>query len=371
MMQFQGRFFDGKHSSSKSCTLNYDKKSGFSLQHNEHNVALQNLSCKQTSTKLLVASESLGKYGYIAITDPADQQHILHLIPIIKKAKSIWYSHAFLAYYGIISILVGLWIFMDSLVFLFPTCIEPWLEKQARAVHFRNARIIATDSTDPTLKKIKDAFIAIDPDLQGIEIEVVKDNSINAITLPNKKVIIYSKLIESADSIEELMGVLAHEMSHVKFRHCIGAYIKLSLVDMVDKIILGGAVSGTGMAMYFLQFSQSNEAQADEGAIKYLDQLHLSTIGISNFFKKMAKKKESKYFSFNFLATHPSSHSRNLLFKDHKKTYAKSNFNKNDLKKIKRVIRNHTISKMKLHGASPMVSSITSKLALYLRTAKI
>ena len=346
-MQFQGKFFDGKNSSSKSCTLNYDEKLGFSLQDDEHTVVLQNVSWKQTSTKLLIMAETLGKYGYIVVTDQADQQHILQLLSNIKKSKSIWYSHAFLGYYGIISIPVALWIFMDSLVFLFPTSIEPWLEKNARAVHFRNVEFIASASNDATLKKIQDAFVAIDPELQGIEIEVVKEDSINAVTLPNKKVIIYSKLIESADSIEELMGVLAHEMSHVKFRHCIGSYVKLSLVDMIDKIILGGAASGTGMAMYFLQFSKANEAQADEGAIKYLDQLNLSTVGISNFFKKAVTKKESTYFSFSFLATHPSSHSRERLFQDHQKTYAKSDFTKNDLKKIKAVVKKKTISKVK------------------------
>ncbi len=346
-MQFQGRFFDGKHSSSKSCTLNYDKESGFSILYDEHTLILQKVLWKQTSTKLLIIGESLGKYGHIAITDPADQQHILHLLSNIKKAKSIWYSHAFLAYYGIISILIALWIFMDSLVFLFPTRIEPWLEKQARSIHFRQSEVIATDFSDPTLKKIKDAFIAIDPELEGIELEVVKESSINAVTLPNKKVIIFSKLIESADSIEELMGVLAHEMSHVKFRHCIAAYVKLSLVNMVDKIILGGAVSGTGMAMYFLQFSKTNEEQADEGAIKYLDQLHLSTSGISNFFKKMATTKKSSYFSFNFLATHPSSHDREYLFQGHQKRYAKSDFGKHDLKKIKAVVQKHNFKSKK------------------------
>lgn len=338
-MQFQGKFFDGKHSNGKNCILSYDKQSGFSIQYDEHVIKLQNISWKHTSTKLLIMAEGLSKYGHIIITDPVDQQHILHLVPHIKKSKSLWYSHSFILYYGIISILMALWIFMDSLVFLFPPSIEPWLEKQARTIHFRDAKIIATDSNNSTLKKIKNAFIAIDPELQGIEIEIVKDYSINAVTLPNKKVIIYSALISYVDSIEELMGILAHEMSHVKFRHCIGSYLKLSLVDMVDKIILGGAVSGTGMFMYFLKFSQATETQADANAIKYLEQLHLSTVGISNFFKKMATIKDVKYFSPSFLSTHPSPHHRRQLFQNNKKIYGKSEFNKEDLKKIKELVK--------------------------------
>jgi Zn-dependent protease with chaperone function len=335
-MHFNGKFFDGKHSASKSCVLACDGKSSLSLLYDEHAIILQNVSWKQTSTNLLITSESFDKYGHIVIANADDQPALLKLLRNIKKPKSIWYSHSFLVYYGIISLLVTLWMFMDSLIFLFPTSIEPWLEKQAKAIHFRNAKVIASASTDATLKKIQDAFAAIDPALQGIEITIVKENSINAVTLPNKKVVIHSKLIASVDSIEELMGILAHEMTHVKCRHCIAAYVKLSLVDMVDKIILGGAASGTGMLMHFLQFSRAAEMQADEGAIAYLEQLGLSTEGMSNFFKKMANKKESKYFSFNFLSTHPSSHDRKQLFEKHKKIYKKSEFSNEDLKKIKK-----------------------------------
>jgi hypothetical protein len=38
-----------------------------------------------------------------------------------------------------------------------------------------------------------------------------------------------------------------------------------------------------------------------------------------------------------FLSAHPSSHDRKQLFEKHKKTYEKSEFNKEDLKKIKKV----------------------------------
>ena len=108
---------------------------------------------------------------------------------------------------------------------------------------------------------------------------------------------IYSKLIESTDSIEELMGIIAHEMAHVKHRHCIAAYVKLLLFDMGGKIVLGGFDSGAGMLMHFLQFSRAAEMQADEGAIIYLRQLALSTAGMSTFFKKMKEKEKSKYYS--------------------------------------------------------------------------
>ncbi len=106
-MHFQGKFFDGKHSASKSCVLTCDEKSSLSVQYDEHTIVLQNVSWKQTSTNLLITSDSFDKYGHIVITNVDDQHALLKLLRNIKKTKSIWYSHSFLAYYGIISFLAG------------------------------------------------------------------------------------------------------------------------------------------------------------------------------------------------------------------------------------------------------------------------
>ncbi len=338
-MYFSAEFFDGQSSIPQKCQLIYNEAAEFSLKYDAGIIKLVKLSWRQTSTRLLLTSESLGKYGYIAITNAEDYQAILKLLAHVKKAKSVWYSHSFITYYGVIGLLVSCWIFMDSLVFLVPTSIEPWLEKQVRFIHLRQAEVVATDASNPTLAKIKDAFIGIDPDLQGIVITVVKSKESNAVTLPNKQVIIYSKLIEDADSIEELMGILAHEMSHVKFRHCIATHLKLSFLSAVDRIVAGGAMSNTGVIMYFLQFSRAIERQADQGAINYLEQLQLSTKGMGAFFDKIPEEKIAKFWSFELLNTHPGSHDRKQLFNRHQKTYSQSKFKHDDLTHIKNAIR--------------------------------
>ena len=337
-MYFNAEFFDGECSVSQNCALVWDGNSKFFFRCNDQDIDLEKLAWNKTATKLFLTSESLKKHAYIAVEAPNDQREILKLLKNVHKTKSVWLSRSFFIYYGIIGLFAALWLFMDSLVFLLPQSIEPWLERQARLIHFRNLTVIANDSNEPTLNKIKEAFVAIDPDLQGIEIEILQNEEINAVTLPNKKVIIYSKLIKDADSIEELIGILAHEMTHVKYRHCIAAYIKTSFLSLVDKIVAGGTLSESGIVLYFLRFSRANETEADEGAIKYLEQLRLSTKGMEQFFKKIAENKLSKSWVPEFFNTHPGSPDRKKLFADHRKIYKKSVFSDNDLKNLKKIV---------------------------------
>lgn len=344
-MIFRAEYFDGKDSNSKTCTLRCEENNTFSIEFEETQedktflsvIPLGGIAWNKTSSKLIITSKSLGEYAYISIEIVGNQEKILKYLYVTdtKKQKKPWYSKLFIAYYATVGIFLGLWIFMDSLVFLFPQRIEARLEKTARNFHLSKTEIIANDAKDPTLKKIKDAFVKIDPELSGVEIELVKNKEHNAMAIPNKKIIIYSGLIHYVDSIDELMGIIAHEMTHVKLRHSIAGYIKLSLLRVIDRVILGNALSSSGFMLYFLRFSQAREAEADAGAIKYLDELKLSTQGIGNFFKKVTKPRSIESRFFNFISTHPSSPERQKLFEDHKKTYKDPGFTKDDLAKLK------------------------------------
>lgn len=212
-MYFNAKFFDGESSASQNCELFYND-SHFSIEYNGQTIGLEKIKWQKTSTKLLLTSEAIDKHGYITVDDAIDQHEILKLLARVKKTRSSWFSRSFIIYYCIVGGMIALWCFLDALVFLLPNSVEPWIEKQARLIHFRNVKVLANDSNNETLRKIKEAFVEIDPSLDGIEIEIVQNKELNAVTLPNKKVLIYSELINKADSIEEVIGVLAHEMTH-------------------------------------------------------------------------------------------------------------------------------------------------------------
>ena len=51
------------------------------------------------------------------------------------------------------------------------------------------------------------------------DVRVVKSSAVNAFALPGGKIVVLTGLIERSDSLEEIAGVLAHEIAHVEERH--------------------------------------------------------------------------------------------------------------------------------------------------------
>ncbi len=109
---------------------------------------------------------------------------------------------------------------------------------------------------------------------------VIKDNSLNAFALPGGYVYINSGLIAKIDNEAQLASVIAHEISHVTFRHAasrISAIQNYNILTTVGVIIAGGSVSqdvtqgiqifGTGS---ILAYSREQEAQADAEGLRII-----------------------------------------------------------------------------------------------------
>jgi Zn-dependent protease with chaperone function len=125
---------------------------------------------------------------------------------------------------------------------------------------------------------------AIPPDLQHAEFtytfEAVNVREINAFALPGGPMFVNRGMIEAAHTEGEVVGVMAHELSHVVLRHGTAQASKASkyelgqLAGAVFGAIVGGGVGqviaqGTqfGLGTAFLRFSREFEKQADiEGA---------------------------------------------------------------------------------------------------------
>ena len=65
--------------------------------------------------------------------------------------------------------------------------------------------------------------------------QIVNEGSLNAFALPGGEVVIHSELILRADSAEELLGVLAHEIQHVEQQHGLRNMIGASGIYLIAK----------------------------------------------------------------------------------------------------------------------------------------
>ncbi len=97
----------------------------------------------------------------------------------------------------------------------------------------------------------------------------------NAFALPSGLVIVTDELVAFAASNEELAGVLAHELVHIKERHGLRHVIQQAGVFMVISTLLGDMASltslGSTLPMMLVEsgYSRQFEQEADEMACRY------------------------------------------------------------------------------------------------------
>lgn len=157
----------------------------------------------------------------------------------------------------------------------------------------------------------------------NIQIVIVNNPSIhNAMALPNGKIYVYTGLLNNVRTPEELMGILAHEMGHIYYRHGMVSLLRNITLLSAAKLIEITAFSGfsslvwvTNMAktLMSLHYSRDLESQADEFALNLLQKMTISSKGFADFFDSQKNHKgESKY-----LSTHPLDQDRLDVIRRH------------------------------------------------------
>ncbi|MDX2083075.1 MAG: M48 family metallopeptidase [Rickettsiales bacterium] len=142
----------------------------------------------------------------------------------------------------------------------------------------------------------------------SINVKILKSDEVNAFASLGGEIRINSALLESANSGEELAGVLAHEIEHVSQRHIIESIFLHFLTFESLNLFLGKDSSATAWLKYFshITFSKEKEAQADRQAFIRLQKAQVSNQGIRDFFMRMENEKSFA----NFISDHPSNVSR-------------------------------------------------------------
>ena len=154
---------------------------------------------------------------------------------------------------------------------------------------------------------------------------VVDDTRINAFALPGGYIGVHTGLIEASRNESELAGVLAHEIAHVTQRHIARAIhassrqSMLSTALMLGAVILGAAggdadvvqaglaVSQGTAAQQQINFTRSNEYEADRIGIQALTEAGFDAYGMASFFEVMSRQDTSSPDSRipDFLRSHP------------------------------------------------------------------
>jgi predicted Zn-dependent protease len=145
---------------------------------------------------------------------------------------------------------------------------------------------------------------------------IVDSKEVNAFAVPGGYVYVNRGLIERTQRMDQLAGVLGHEIGHVVRRHSIkqmqqqqGANIGVTLACILTRICdnqAGQAAIQVGGTALFAKFSRSDEAEADAEGIKNVVRAGISPNGIPEMFQILINERESNPSSVEgWFATHP------------------------------------------------------------------
>ena len=158
----------------------------------------------------------------------------------------------------------------------------------------------------------------------NVDIVLIQDKEINAFVAGGQIVYIHSGLIAAADNVNELQGVIAHELGHITGGHVVRfsegakAATGISIISLIlgaAAMAAGAGEAGAGILAAgqqaamgrFLAFSRTQESSADQAGASFLHKAGISGKGSIAFFKKLQAQEFRLYIPQDngYARTHP------------------------------------------------------------------
>ena len=180
----------------------------------------------------------------------------------------------------------------------------------------------------------------LDKNYQDLDIQVANVEMINAVALPGGRIVIFQGLLDDAKSSDEIAGVLAHEIGHVRRRHVMQSLLR----QMGLSLLLGGIDGQAGGALNGLlsmAYGRDAERDADNWSIARMADAKIDPTDTAGFFARMSgqddaeKRKDEKANpkdskkdvansenverALSYVTTHPANADRTKAFKGSKR----------------------------------------------------
>jgi len=153
------------------------------------------------------------------------------------------------------------------------------------------------------------------------DIKVIDGSPINAFTTVGDGIYLYRGLIEELDHPDLIAAVIAHELGHIAHNH-VEERLKVDLGSRLLMSILTGGnealFSELGLMMLNLNYSRSQESEADTFALNLLRDAGISTDNMARVFMRFKTASQNRP-EVEFLSSHPVLNTRiveSLEFED-------------------------------------------------------
>jgi predicted Zn-dependent protease len=136
------------------------------------------------------------------------------------------------------------------------------------------------------------------------EFHLVNSKDINAFAVPGGFIYVNRGLVERAEKMSQLAGVLGHEIGHVTMRHSVeqmqkarGTNIAVTIGCAILRACSSGAeqvLINAGAGLAFARFSRDAEREADREGVKYVVRAGIDPNGIPEMFEMLLNERKSR-----------------------------------------------------------------------------
>ena len=266
----------------------------------------------------------------VVIADPSCLADLERLCPNLNKLRpgirEVWRPVAIWSTVAIASIAFLFWVAIPFAAREAAQAIPPDIEArlgEAAAdqitrffTHGEEAVYCSSPQGELALQTLTQRFVSQVDLPYPLTVRVIESSIVNAFTLPGGQILLFSELLEFADSPEEVAGVLAHEIGHAVRRHPMEVFAKnvgaATLIGVLLGDITGGSVIGALVQFTVTAaYTRDAEREADAEAVALLNGSGVDGSGLVDFFDRLRKKTgEGLDDILSIIGTHPASGDR-------------------------------------------------------------
>jgi predicted Zn-dependent protease len=262
----------------------------------------------------------------LVVSDPACRAALIELCPAFYDDASDHHSHGRIVFWSLAAVasivataVYGVPYIADRLAPLVPASIErrigDMVDGQVRKIF--NAEACDSEAGTKAFAKLMKAIEGAGHPSLPADAKVIRSGVQNAIALPGGKVYLFRGLLDKAQSADEIAGVLAHELGHVRNHDGMRVLIQNGGASFLLGLLFGD-VSGSGALIFMSQqlvnsaYSRDAESGADGVAIETMNGIGRSPVPMGELLQRITGDERG---SAAILASHPLTGDRLDRFK--------------------------------------------------------
>lgn len=190
---------------------------------------------------------------------------------------------------------------------LVPASVEATVGKQMIDDLAENTMFCRDDAGLAALDSMVDRLAEQTDGTYEYRVYVADQDVLNAFATPGGHIVIYRATIEQAESADEVAGVLAHEMAHIREAHPARAMVEslgyrvFGLLSMNDDN-LGAEMLSSAITSHY---SREDELAADRTGVEMLNGAGIDSRGLNAFFDRISDSESTVPGALEFMSTHP------------------------------------------------------------------